>query len=157
MLDACAMIGEYVLGTRIFEGTCPVRASQESAASLEVGVEGPPARSHRGEHFPEIRFRGPPIRFATKVTTRLLWDVTGIFTCVVNFVEKSYFPEILDAMIFFESRLSKNYVEARNPTPESLVRECPSTWSLPPTMSLRSCLGYPVRCTLGYPVRCALV
>jgi len=54
--------------------------------------------SHRGEYFPEIRFRGSPIRFATKITTRLLWDVTGSFTCVVICVEKSYFPEILDAM-----------------------------------------------------------
>ena len=50
VLDVYAMIGEYVLGTRLFEGTCLVRASQESAASLEVGVEGPPARSCLSGH-----------------------------------------------------------------------------------------------------------
>ena len=54
--------------------------------------------SHRGEYFPEIRIRGSLIRFATTITTRLLWDVTRRFTCVVIFVEKSYFPGILDAM-----------------------------------------------------------
>ena len=40
------------------------------------------------------------MRFATKVTTHLLWDVTGSFTYVVIFVEKSYFWEIVAAMRF---------------------------------------------------------
>ena len=57
-----------------------------------------PRDFHRGECFPEIRFWGSPIRFATKITTHLLWGVTGSFTCVVIFVEKSYFLEILAAM-----------------------------------------------------------
>jgi hypothetical protein len=53
---------------------------------------------NRGEYFSEIRFRGSPIRFARKITTQLLWDVTGSFTCVVTFVERSYFSEILVRM-----------------------------------------------------------
>ena len=33
-----------------------------------------------------------------KITIYLLWDVTGGFTCVHNFVEESYFWEMLTAM-----------------------------------------------------------
>jgi hypothetical protein len=35
--------------------------------------------------------RGSPIQFATKITTHLLWEVTGSCKCVVIFVEKLYF------------------------------------------------------------------
>jgi len=38
------------------------------------------------------------IPFATKITTRLTWNVTGSFTRVVIFIEKSYFSEILVRM-----------------------------------------------------------
>ena len=48
----------------------------------------------------KIGFRGSPIRFATKINTHLCWYVTGRFTCVVIFSEKSYFQEILAAMRF---------------------------------------------------------
>ena len=41
-----------------------------------------------------LEFRRSPILFAMKFTTRLNWDVTGSFTRVVIFIEKSYFPEI---------------------------------------------------------------
>ena len=51
--------------------------------------------SHRGEYFWEIRFRGSSIRFAARITTHLLWDVTGSCTCVLIFVDKLHFPEIL--------------------------------------------------------------
>ena len=44
------------------------------------------------------RYGGSPIQFATKITTHLLWDVTGSFTCVVIFVARSYFSEILVRM-----------------------------------------------------------
>jgi len=54
--------------------------------------------SHRGECFPEIRFRRSPSRFATKISKHLRWDVTGSFTCVVISVEKLYFWEILAAI-----------------------------------------------------------
>jgi len=43
---------------------------------------------NRGDNFPQIRFWGSP---ATKITSHLLWDVTGSSTCVVMFVEKPYF------------------------------------------------------------------
>ena len=56
------------------------------------------ARFHHGESFWKRRFWGSPIRFATKFTTHLLWDVTRTCTCVVFFIEISYFPEILAAM-----------------------------------------------------------
>ena len=59
---------------------------------------GNPHGSHRGKYFWKIRCRGSPIRFATKFVTHLLWDVNGSCTCVVIFVEKSHFPEILAAM-----------------------------------------------------------
>ena len=55
-------------------------------------------RFRRGEYLSKIRFRGFPIRLATKVITDLLWHVTGSYTCVVISVEKSYFSEILAAM-----------------------------------------------------------
>ena len=34
----------------------------------------------------------------SEITTHLLWDVTGSFTCVVIFLAKSYFSEILVRM-----------------------------------------------------------
>ena len=55
-------------------------------------------RFNRGEYCWKTRFRGSPIRFATKISAQLLWDVSGSDTCVVIFVWESFFPETIDAM-----------------------------------------------------------
>ena len=69
--------------------------------------------SHRREYFSETRFRGSPIQFATKIVTHLLWDVTGSFTCIANFVDIPYFWEILAAM---RSRRENLYLPALDRT-----------------------------------------
>jgi len=56
------------------------------------------ARSNRGEYFWKIRFRGSPILFAMKHYYTIAVGCDQKFTCVVIFVEKSYFSEILAAM-----------------------------------------------------------
>ena len=53
------------------------------------------------------------MRFATKITTHLLWDVTRILTCVVISVEKSYFWEILAAMRASRGPLASHLSEFR--------------------------------------------
>ena len=77
------------LGSRV------IKKKKGSVAGLPRQVL---SRSHRGEYFWNTRFRGSPIRCATKITTQLLWDVTGIDPCELFFAGKSYLPEILDAM-----------------------------------------------------------
>ena len=57
-----------------------------------------PRKSHRGEYSWKTRWRGTPIRFATKITIQVLWDVTGSDTSVVIFVGKKYLSETLAAM-----------------------------------------------------------
>jgi len=63
-----------------------------------VEVHCTPFSFNRCEYFWNIRFRGSPVRFSMKITTQLLWVVTGSDTCEVIFVGKSYLPGILDPM-----------------------------------------------------------
>ena len=74
------------------------RGGHYHARATEVRAWDARDQFHRGESFQETRFRGYPIRYATTITTHLLWDVTGSFTCVAVFVEKSCLWETLAAM-----------------------------------------------------------
>ena len=81
-------------GGRKGRGELPPRAGGRDHQPCEV-AQIKAWISHRGECFWKIRFRGTSIRFATKMTTHLLLDVTGSFLCVTIFVEKLYFSGIL--------------------------------------------------------------
>jgi len=104
---------------------------------------------HRGEYFWEIRFRGSPIRCATKITTHLLWDVTERFTCVVIFVETLYFSEVLAAMRSFRHSPNLQYADRhKNSLPITRHR-------MPPGMEkLRSRSNRQKHCHHDFPRSC---
>ena len=63
-----------------------IRRIEEGSRKISRVLE----QSNRGEYFPKIRFRGPPIRFATKITTRTRPFLKAQTHCVVSFVENTF-------------------------------------------------------------------
>ena len=80
-------------------------------------------RFHRSKYFPYIRFRGSLFQSAINITTHLLLDVTSSHTCVVIFVEKSYFWKTLAAMrLLFHSTLGSRVRSRRRSTSQMAAR-----------------------------------